>query len=833
MSRLSDPTTCPDCRGRVSADAVCTTCGLSLTGPLATQLWRTMLTADDLVEQLRRQRVATTAPQVADRVLVPVGQSGGRGGEHTSAPIPQPFPTAVQSAPAARSGLSGRAVPVILLGLGGLFVFVAVSLFLAVTWEVLPLAVKAALMLGFTGAVAATALHLSRKGLRGSAEALWALVAALLMLDLRAGYTSGLLGLDQLSARSAVTLAGGLLVALGTGVALGVRRTRIARCVAAEITLVSGVLLVTATQAWTSEGRHGLADAVAVPVLAGVALLLRDRLREAAYAVAGIAVLTWVLLAAIGVEQGLVADGRTEFWTAFDGWPLLLAAAYAAVVASVRTFEPEVRAVAAGSTLVGLALLALLPPEWSTREVLVVAAVILALAVVVRLTPAPWSVAATALGGLGAAVTVLATVLVPAGSALAFADEHEAWTTVPDLRFPTVADPSLWTLPALVVASLALVTQAVRRDRSRVTSLVSVGAVVLVLAGAAGVAGAGQPLWLVVAALGTVAFVGVVAAHVQAGPSAPLNLLLASGATALALTVASRSDLVLAVLASALAGLAVLATVVRREAAPVVVLLTALAVDAWAHVGDADRYLQGDLLTAVGCAFLLAASYAVRDRVARVGTEAAAGLVAVAALVLVDADPAHLAGTLTVVGTAVALLAVVRRDRVHLGWVGTAVLTLGTLVRLENPVSLGAEVYTLPAAALLLGAGVLRLLREPGTGTWTVLGSGLTLALVPSLLIALPEPTSLRALLVGTGAAVALVVGMERRWQAPFLAGAAVLSVLALRFLLPLAQQILANPLGAWMLFGSVGAACLAAGILWEQSLRNLRLASRYVVALR
>jgi len=27
--------------------------------------------------------------------------------------------------------------------------------------------------------------------------------------------------------------------------------------------------------------------------------------------------------------------------------------------------------------------------------------------------------------------------------------------------------------------------------------------------------------------------------------------------------------------------------------------------------------------------------------------------------------------------------------------------------------------------------------------------------------------------------------------------------------------------------------ACLAAGILWEQSLRNLRLASRYVVALR
>ena len=52
-------------------------------------------------------------------------------------------------------------------------------------------------------------------------------------------------------------------------------------------------------------------------------------------------------------------------------------------------------------------------------------------------------------------------------------------------------------------------------------------------------------------------------------------------------------------------------------------------------------------------------------------------------------------------------------------------------------------------------------------------------------------------------------------------------------FLLPLAQDILANPLGAWMLFGSLGAACLAAGILWEQSLRKLRIASQYVVALR
>src|SRR4029079_14787487 len=159
-------------------------------------------------------------------------------------------------------------VPVVLLGLGGIFVFVAVSLFLAVTWEVLPLSVKAALMLGFTAAVGGTAAHLSRKGLRGSAEALWALVAGLLMLDLRAGYVSGLFGLDQLAPRSGLTLAGALLFGLGVGVALGVQRTRIARCVAAECTLVVGVLLVTALQGWSTRGTDGLREAVAVPVLA-------------------------------------------------------------------------------------------------------------------------------------------------------------------------------------------------------------------------------------------------------------------------------------------------------------------------------------------------------------------------------------------------------------------------------------------------------------------------------------------------------------------------------------------------------------------------------------
>ena len=439
---------CPDCRGQVSPDAVCTACGLALTGPLATRLWRAMLTADDLVEQLRAQPVAAAAPRPPPRPRRP------RVEHHAALRVPSPrgCHDPEQPAPPARSGLSGRAVPVILLGLGGLFVFVAVSLFLAVTWEVLPLSVKAALMLGFTAAVGGTAAHLSRKGLRGSAEALWALVAALLMLDLRAGYASGLFGLDQLSTRSAFTLAGGLLVALGAGVALWAQRTRITRCVAAECTLVAGVLLVTAVQGWSTSGTGGLREAIAVPVLVGLGLLLRDRLRDASYAVTGIGVLTWVLLAANGVSQGLQAQTRAEFWNGFDGWPLLVAAVYAALVASVRTLTPEVRAVAAGSTLVGLSLLVLLPAEWTHPRG----------AAPRRGGPGvrrrdPVHAGALVHGRVGARRTVAAgaaaaTVLLPAGLALDFADQHEPWSTAPGTLFPTVGDPSPWTLAALVLA---------------------------------------------------------------------------------------------------------------------------------------------------------------------------------------------------------------------------------------------------------------------------------------------------------------------------------------------------------------------------------------------
>ena len=53
MSRLADPSVCPDCRAPLDADSRCRGCGLHLRGPLAGDLWGVMQNADALVERLK------------------------------------------------------------------------------------------------------------------------------------------------------------------------------------------------------------------------------------------------------------------------------------------------------------------------------------------------------------------------------------------------------------------------------------------------------------------------------------------------------------------------------------------------------------------------------------------------------------------------------------------------------------------------------------------------------------------------------------------------------------------------------------------------------------
>ncbi len=154
-------------------------------------------------------------------------------------------------------------------------------------------------------------------------------------------------------------------------------------------------------------------------------------------------------------------------------------------------------------------------------------------------------------------------------------------------------------------------------------------------------------------------------------------------------------------------------------------------------------------------------------------------------------------------------------------------LGVATVLRVALDVQ-APELYTLPAAVLLIAAGVWRLRTDPETNSFLVLGSGLTLALLPSLLLALDEPVSLRGALIGAAGVLALGVGVQQRLAAPFVLGAVTTGILAVRHLEPYADAV-----PRWISLGGVGVALLVVGVTWEARRRNLETAGRYLAALR
>ena len=834
MTRYADPRRCPDCAGPITPGvSSCPTCGLTLTGETAQGLFTTLTRADELLARLRSQSV----PAVA----VPF----------TTAPMPVQRPVATRQ----RARLSAASVPKLLLALGAGCLLVAALVFLAVTWSVMGVGGRTATLVALTAVAGALAAWLARRGLRAAAESLSLVAYGLLTLDVVGADNAGWFG--DLSSAGLLVLVGAVLGAAAAAGALSVRRTQIGGLTGAEVVLVIGTALVSVGVALAEWLPSSPSLVVATVVAGGVAVAAHlARLTVAAIGAAVVTGVAWMSLTAEALDRAFAQDSWRGLWLDLEVWPLLVAAALVGLLALVRRVPQPGRVVAAGlaELLVVVAVAAPVHARSITTVVLVAIGVLALVAAAGWALPRAWQLTGAptqVVFGAGLLSAVGAQAVVAADRLVDQAADLWSGRVADRLPLPGAELPAAWVLPlavfALLVTLAALAEGSTLVDRAVASVPGLQVSVVALLAGSvvATLALYPVPVWLVVGALLLVA--ATCTAWSLAGRTdAPLV------AAALFLASALVVSLHATWLTAAALGVTLVVTAavhLRNRSATLsavagAVLAAAVGASVWTvgHLLGGDRPWVALAGLVVLAALVLLAPYAPAPWWAcdapvfgRTGLEAGALATAVPlALVGVALAPDPYDATwtavyLTVVGAAVTVMSLLREDRRQLGWAGGALLALSSWVRLWDVGVTEPEAYTLPSAIALLVVGLLHLRRAPGSSTMTALAPGLSLALVPSLLWVLVEPTGLRSLLLGLGCLVLVLLGSRLGWTAPIALGSTVGCLLVLR----LAAPYVGDAVPRWVLIGATGALLIAVGATWERRLLEARHLMDYVRSLR
>ncbi|GMA28214.1 SCO7613 C-terminal domain-containing membrane protein [Arenivirga flava] len=238
-----------------------------------------------------------------------------------------------------------------------------------------------------------------------------------------------------------------------------------------------------------------------------------------------------------------------------------------------------------------------------------------------------------------------------------------------------------------------------------------------------------------------------------------------------------------------------------------------------AAVGLAGRWRDRRSLTALPPALIVAASAAV----------------ALAGAIAADAEHGALRGAIAVAVLVVVhpLAALLQRAPWN-AWAGWTALALAALLGLRLLLLGGieTEAVTAPLGGAMVLAGALGLIRRPELRSWSALGPGMAVLLLPSLIASSTDPAVWRIVTVGALAVAAIVVGATQRLQAPFLLGITVALVHAVVQLQPQLRAIAeATPVFVWPVLG--GALVLALAIRFERRLQTLRRVVMRVAALR
>jgi hypothetical protein len=341
VSTFFDAAHCPGCRapiGGCGPDLRCAHCGLPLGGPGASQLAALLADADRTLADLRRQQANFPAGEqdsqfegfdpLANPPTVPAASQF------------RPYPNFAPSAEPRRLPAIGGAA--ILLGLGGLCLVVAAIVFLSMSWTTLSLDAKVAVLAGVTGLLAAVAATVTRRQLRGSAEALWAITLIDFALDVWAARRADLAGLHAMSS-GAFAAAGSLLVAgAALGCLLAVRRSQLGRTlVSVQLVLATSGLLATLQTMALTDAPSWLALSLATIALVVLAIVARTyRFTITAWAFGVGALLPWLGLVGAGIAQIAFGAFVPQLWHG-QACELPTAIALAALAAGV---EPILKA---------------------------------------------------------------------------------------------------------------------------------------------------------------------------------------------------------------------------------------------------------------------------------------------------------------------------------------------------------------------------------------------------------------------------------------------------------------------------------------------------------
>ncbi|MFI7440823.1 SCO7613 C-terminal domain-containing membrane protein [Nonomuraea indica] len=792
---------------------------MPLQGAAAQELWQVDQALAGLLEQQARLqarrtellgvlRSGATAQGAAGTAAAGPGTAGaegdGRPGAGAAGRGPAgaqpPYPAMAAGSGATRPGAPTRGVSPgtaknVLLILGGLLLTVAAVVFTVVSWGLLGIGGRAAVLAVFTALVMLAPVALIRRGLTATAETMAGFAVALLLLDGYAARRVGLLGVDALDAPhyTAGVLGVTALVLVAYARVTGLRGPAPVAVVLAQpvLPLLTGdrsatwlVAMLVATAALdVALARHGRGAVRVTSALVGSVVATLALLGGAAHALGspstGEALVRSAPLAALALLGGFVT------------WLL------------ARPGEAEGQ-IWASAVTVGTTLALIAVPAALTRPALngtgtdwrPLAYLVPALAVGLAATWLPWRrarLAGMATGGLVAlltTLTLLPRLVVTLAAPLAWLDT--LWTGTWNGRewqpFEPVSPADVVVLGAVTAGLLAAAARgaAARPMRATAAGVLASGALV---SGALLVAVApqafGMPYPAAVSVQAVLAVTLAVAATLCRAPWWATACALVAGpfsvrAAAYAFGSEPATLTVLPILASAAAAMALTARMKRLRV--------------WG-LGFAALFLG---LEAVAVGF----SLGLRVLVAASWGFAVAGVLVL--LMSLWADPAGRGGA----------------NGLRYG--GTALLLLASWLRLAADEVTVVEAYTVPCSLVLLGSGWWRRRRGARVSSWAAYGAGLCFTMLPSLVAVYADSGRWRSPALGLLALAVLLAGARLRLQAPTVVGAVVVAGVAMRELAPyVSEMILAVP--NWVPIAAGGLLLVVVGATYEARMRDLR----------